>query len=126
MGLKPMAFGPAPRSATAPRQPVVPKDLTSWGCDLCSVIVFSFLMDVQHKATFITVYIHDWGGGLAQWLERWTGDLKVEGSNPVRSTRKTEFFRVKNVVLTRCRCAQPPCVCIRTHTKYHVRTLKIL
>ena len=30
-----------------------------------------------------------WGDGLAQWLERWTGDPKVEGSNPVRSTRKT-------------------------------------
>ena len=27
--------------------------------------------------------------GVAQWLERWTGDPKVEGSNPVRSTRKT-------------------------------------
>ena len=26
--------------------------------------------------------------GVAQWLERWTGDPKVEGSNPVRSTRK--------------------------------------
>ena len=39
------------------------------------------------------------GDGLAQWLVRWTaGDPKVEGSNPVRSTRKTEFFRVKKVV----------------------------
>ena len=28
-------------------------------------------------------------GGLAQWLERWTGDQTVEGSNPLRSTRKT-------------------------------------
>ena len=38
---------------------------------------------------------------------------KIGGSNPacVRSTRKMyEFFRVKNVVLTRSRCAQPPCV----------------
>ena len=33
-----------------------------------------------------------WGNGLAQWLERWTGDPKVEGLNPVRSTRKTWFF----------------------------------
>ena len=29
------------------------------------------------------------GDGLAQWLERWTGDPKVEGSNPARSTRNT-------------------------------------
>ena len=35
------------------------------------------------------------------------------------------FFRVKNVVLTRCRCAHPP-VCIRTHNNDHVRTLTIL
>ena len=45
---------------------------------------------------------------------------------PPGAQEKLEFFRVKKVVLTtRCRCAQPP-VCIRTHTKYHVRTLKIL
>ena len=29
---------------------------------------------------------------MAQWLERWTGDPKVEGSNFVRSTRKTLGF----------------------------------
>ena len=29
----------------------------------------------------------DRGDGLAQWLERWTGDPKLEDSNPVRSTR---------------------------------------
>ena len=40
-----------------------------------------------------------WGDGFAQWLERWTRDPKVEGSNPVRSTRKTFFPRVKKVVL---------------------------
>ena len=33
-----------------------------------------------------------WGDGLAQWLERWTGDPKVRGSNPVRSTRKMLSF----------------------------------
>ena len=53
------------------------------------------------------------GDGLAQWLELWTGDPKVEGLNPVRSTRKTVFFLVKNIVLTRCWCAQPPCVYAR-------------
>ena len=36
-----------------------------------------------------------------------------------------EFFRVKNVVLTRCRCAQHP-VCIRRHKNNHTRMLKIL
>ena len=29
------------------------------------------------------------GDRLAQWLERWTGDPKVEGSNLARITRKT-------------------------------------
>ena len=33
-----------------------------------------------------------WGDGLAQWLERWTRDPKVEGSNPARSARKTLSF----------------------------------
>ena len=33
-----------------------------------------------------------WGDGMAQWLERWTGDPKVEDLNPVRSTRKTLSF----------------------------------
>ena len=32
---------------------------------------------------------HFRGDGLVLWLERWTGDPKVEGSSPVRSTRKT-------------------------------------
>ena len=61
-----------------------------------------------------------WGGGVVQFSERRTRDPKTRGSNPVRSTRKKkwEFVRVKNVVLTRCRCAQPPCVCIRAHTKW--------
>ena len=43
----------------------------------------------------------------------------------LEAQEKNEFFRVKNVVLTRCRCAQHP-VCIRTHNNDHVRTLKIL
>ena len=38
--------------------------------------------------------------------------------------KRNEVFRVKKVVLTRCRCAQP--VCIRTHKNDHVCTLKIL
>ena len=53
---------------------------------------------------------HVWGDGLAQWLERWTGDPKVESSNPVRSTRKMSFSESKKVMLACCRCAQTPCV----------------
>ena len=55
------------------------------------------------------------GDTVAQLVERWSGDPKVERSNPVRSTRKTlSFSQSKKVVLTRCRCSQAP-VCIRTH-----------
>ena len=32
------------------------------------------------------------GDGLAQWLDRWTGNPKVEGWNPVRSTRQILRF----------------------------------
>ena len=61
---------------------------------------------------FLTAFIEPArGDGLAQWLERWTQYPKVEGSNFVRSTRKTLIiFRVKKVALIRCRCIQPPCV----------------
>ena len=54
-------------------------------------------------------------------------DAIVRGSNPVRITRTNcEFVRVKYAVLTRSRCAQPPCVHARPHKNNHVRTLKIL
>ena len=49
-----------------------------------------------------------WGDGLAQLLERWTGDPKVEGSNPFRSTRKTLNFSDSKRLY--CRCAKPLCV----------------
>ena len=45
-----------------------------------------------------------WGGTVAQLVERRTQDPMTRGSNPVR---------VKNVMLTRCQCDQPPCVVIR-------------
>ena len=32
--------------------------------------------------------------GLAQWLAHWTGDPKVEGSNPARSTSISESKRL--------------------------------
>ena len=46
----------------------------------------------ESKEQFFSVITGMWGDGLAQWLEHWTGDLKVERSNPVRSTRKTLCF----------------------------------
>ena len=52
-------------------------------------------------------------------------DSMTRGSNPVRSTRHIcESFQSQNVVLTRCRCAPPTPVCIRTLK--NVRQLKIL
>ena len=53
------------------------------------------------------------GHEVAQLVEHSTGDPKVEGSNPAKSTRK-EFFWVEKVVLTHCQCAQPSCVYART------------
>ena len=45
------------------------------------------------QVSSITISYTYRGDGLARWLERWTGDPKVEGLNPIRSTRKTfEFF----------------------------------
>ena len=70
------------------------------------------------------------GDGLAWWLERWTRDPKDQGSNPVRSPRFFgEFFQVKNVVLTRCRCALQP-LCVYAHTRMityarHVKDLVV-
>ena len=58
-----------------------------------------------------------WGDGLVQWLERWTGDAKVEGSNPSLQEHKKnfEFFRIKKG------CAdslpKPPCVYARIQKK---------
>ena len=57
--------------------------------------------------------ILDWGDKVAQATEHRTQDSMTSVtpcSNPVGCTRKQlwSFFRVKNVVLTRC--AQPPCV----------------
>ena len=37
------------------------------------------------------------GDGLAVFLERWTGDPKVEGLNPVRSMRKASFSESKRL-----------------------------
>ena len=75
----------------------------------------------QTLDTHTRLYSMDRGGGVAQLVERRTQAPKDRGSNPVKSTRRIcEFFRVKNVVLTR-----PPPV-YYTHKNDHVRTLKIL
>ena len=59
------------------------------------------------------------GGSIGRVLD---SDPKDEGSNPVRSTRNMcEFSRVKNVVQTRFRCAQPPCVHARTRMITYAR-----
>ena len=62
-------------------------------------------------------YSWQWGDELGQWLQCWTGDQKVEGSNPIRNTRKTFSKRL---------CWLAIGVRIYMHTKDHVRTLKIL
>ena len=81
----------------------------------------------RKKVHSINLEGRKWGdAGLAQWLERWT-DPKVEGSNPVRSTKKNfEFFSSQKACadsLSVCPTVTPGC--LRTHTKDHVRTLKI-
>ena len=83
-----------------------------------------FAFSVQHKCSppshVFTTALHmaTWGDAVAQLVERRTRDPKDQGSNPVSSTRKNCVPPpppgVKNVVLTRCRCAQPLCVYART------------
>ena len=60
-------------------------------------------------------------------LERWTGDPKVKGLNTVRSTRKTFSFSFSwSNRLCSLAVGVPNPRYIRTHTKDHVRMLKIL
>ena len=61
------------------------------------------------------------GGSIGRASDSRFYDISDPSLNPIRSTRKTcKFFQVKNVVLTCCWCAQPPCVyyiaCIRMMT----------
>ena len=39
-------------------------------------------------------WCHNWGAGIAQWLEHWSCDWKVAGSNPCRSGGRIFFSRV--------------------------------
>ena len=64
------------------------------------------------------------GGGCSVGLQiGWIP--RPEFEPPQEHKKNWPFFRVKNVVLTRCRCAQPT-VCIHRQQNDHVRTLKIL
>ena len=66
------------------------------------------------------------GGSDARASDSRSNGFHDSSSNPARSTRQNcEFFRVKNVVLTRCRCAQYLCV-HSMHKNDQVHTLKIL
>ena len=95
-------------------------------CILLSVHSFCYLPIQSFIHSAICPFIHD---GVAQLVEHQTRDPKTRGLNPVcvRSTRKIceSFSRVKHVVLTCCRCAQPPAF-LRTHKNDYERTLKIL
>ena len=87
-------------------------------CLFCLFCLFVCLLFVLCVCLFVCLFV--WADGLAEWLERWVEDRKVEGSNPVNSARKTEFFRVKKVVLTPCRCARSN---PRVYTHAHKRPL---
>ena len=53
----------------------------------------------QHVGTHAHTHLHAhldmkwWWAGIAQWLEHWTRDRKVAGSNPCRSDGRIFFFR---------------------------------
>ena len=61
------------------------------------------------------------GDGLAQWLERWTGDSNVKGFESHQEHKKIVFPSQKGCADSLSVCPTP--VCIRTHTKDHVRTI---
>ena len=52
-------------------------------------------------------HTHTQGDGVAQLEERQTRDPMVRTPPASGPQEKVEFFQVKNVVLTRCRCAPP-------------------
>ena len=68
------------------------------------------------------------GDGVAQWIERASLSRSDNPRFEPRQKNKKNLwriFRVKNVVLNRCRCAQPP-VCIRSPKNDHARTLIVV
>ena len=69
--------------------------------------------------------------GVAQLVERRTRDAKDPRFEPRLRQEEHEriyesLFRVKNVVLARCRCVHATPVCIRMHQNDHARTLQLL
>ena len=75
-----------------------------------NLILFTALVKAGFR-NLKCLYRSKWGDGVAQVVERWTRDPKTLGSNPVMITRKMyEGFSESKIVLTLCRCAQPPCV----------------
>ena len=78
------------------------------------------------KTNNIRAWVHRFGDPrgdrVAHLVERQNKHPMTRGSIPVKSTT-CEFFRVKNVVMTRCRCAQPPCICARIRMITYACTL---
>ena len=98
-------------------------------CCVFSFAEIKFAVSLQTTPTISFNQFYNHTVRVAQLVEYQTQDPKVRGSNPVRSTRKScVFFQVKNVVLTRCLCDQPPCVHahIRIITYTNLHTTKIL
>ena len=125
-----------------------PVQLVNWPEGLAPLLRLKSMSDlyaVNEHAHFLSTFhcTHTWGNrGGSSWLidglidgfksklvERRTQDSITSvtpRSNPVKSAGKIcEFFGVKNVVLTRCRRAQPPCVFarIRMTTYAHLNIL---
>ena len=68
-----------------------------------------------------------WGDGVAQLVEHRLAIQRPEVRTPSGAQETiVRVFPSQNVVLTRCRCAQPLCVYARTRMMNHVRKLKIL
>ena len=62
-------------------------------------------------------YNTSWDDGLAQWLECWTGDPKIEGLNPVRSTRKALSFSKSKRLCGLAVGVPNPCVYTQTYER---------
>ena len=76
----------------------------------------------------LNLFMGWWVGSVVRaldWGFKGRGFESCQELESCQEQKKNVFFRVKKVVLTRCWCAQPP-MCIRTHAKDHVRTLKTL
>ena len=90
----------------------------SWNQEVSRKETMNLCLAYQARTYAVTVQLQKdylkegcfWGDRLAQWLERWTGYKGRGFESHQEHTKNFEFFRVKKVVLTRCRCAQLLCV----------------